>query len=115
MSFKDKINNINIDEKGIQHDLISIKDSLLNSELLREKKKKENYGIVMAIIAHFVLAINQLQLKTYAKWFKEEYTQNNLLFYRSFASFAFSFYLIKRKGQKIPGWAEINNCFVIKL
>jgi len=34
MSFKDKINNINIDEKGIQHDLISIKDSLLNSELL---------------------------------------------------------------------------------
>ena len=65
----------------------------------------------MAIIAHFVLAINQLQLKTYAKWFKEEYTQNNLLFYRSFASFAFSFYLIKRKGQKIPGWAEINNKF----
>ena len=38
----------------------------------------------MAILAHFILAINQLQLKTYAKWFKEEYTQNNLLFYRSF-------------------------------
>ena len=111
MSFKDKINNINIDEKGIKHDLISIKDSLLNSELLREKKKKENYGILMAILAHFILAINQLQLKTYAKWFKEEYTQNNLLFYRSFASFAFSFYLIKRKGQKIPKWAEINNKF----
>ena len=50
MSFKDKINNINVDEKGIQHDLISIKDSLLNSELLREKKKKENYGILVAII-----------------------------------------------------------------
>ena len=71
MSFKDKINNINVDEKGIVHDLISIKDSLLNSELLKEKKKKENYGIFMAILAHFILAINQLQLKTYSKWFKE--------------------------------------------
>jgi len=38
MSLKDKINNINIDEKGIQHDLISIKDSLLNSELLTFNK-----------------------------------------------------------------------------
>ena len=65
----------------------------------------------MAILAHFILAINQLQLKTYAKWFKEDYTQNNLLFYRSFSSFAFSYYLIKRKNQKIPGWAEINNKF----
>ena len=111
MSFKDKINNINIDEKGIQHDLISIKDSLLNSELLREKKKKENYGIFMAILAHFILAINQLQLKTYAKWFKKEYTQNNLLFYRSFSSFAFSLILIKKKNQVIPKWSEINNKF----
>ena len=111
MSFKDKINNINVDEKGIEHELISIKDSLLDSELLREKKKKENYGILVAILAHFVLAINQLQLKTYGKWFKEEYTQNNLLFYRSFSSFAFSLFLIKRKKQKIPGWAEINNKF----
>ena len=108
MSFKDKINNINVDEKGIEHELISIKDSLLDSELLKEKKKKENYGILVAILAHFVLAINQLQLKTYGKWFKEEYTQNNLLFYRSFSSFAFSLFLIKRKKQKIPGWAEIN-------
>ena len=45
MSFKNEIKNINVDEKGIKHDLISIKDSLLNSELLKEKKKKENYGI----------------------------------------------------------------------
>ena len=111
MSFKDKINNINVDKKGIEHDLISIKDSLLDSELLREKKKKENYGILVAILAHFVLAINQLQLKTYGKWFMEEYTQNNLLFYRSFSSFAFSLFLIKRKKQKIPGWDEINNKF----
>jgi len=111
MSFKDKINNINIDEKGIKHDLISIKDSLLNSEQLREKKRKENYGIVMALIAHFILAINQLQLKTYAKWFKKEYTQNNLLFYRSLASCAISLFLIKRQNQKIPLWSEINSKF----
>ena len=111
MSFKDKINNINIDEKGIKHDLISIKDSLLNSEQLREKKRKENYGIVMALIAHFILAINQLQLKTYAKWFKKEYTQNNLLFYRSLASCAISLFLIKRQNQKIPSWSEINSKF----
>ena len=111
MSFRDKINNINIDEKGIQHDLISIKDSLLNSELLKIKKKKENYGIIMALLANFILAINQLQLKTYAKWFKKEYTQNNLLFYRSFSSFAFSLFLIKKKNQKIPKWSEINNKF----
>ena len=111
MSFEDKLKDINVDEKGVVHDLISIKDSLLNSELLREKKKKENYGIILTIIAHFFLAINQLQLKTFAKWFKGEYTQNNLLFYRSLASGGISYYLIRKKKQKIPSLAEINNKF----
>ena len=111
MSFKDKIKNINIDEKGVVHDLIEIKDSLLNSELLREKKKKENYGIIITIIAHFFLAVNQLQLKTFAKWFKKEYTQNNLLVYRSLATCGISYLLIKRKNQKIPSLLEINSKF----
>ena len=79
--------------------------------MLKAIKRKENYGIIMAIIAHFILAINQLQLKTYAKWFKKEYTQNNLLFYRSLASCAISLFLIKRQNQKIPSWSEINNKF----
>ena len=65
----------------------------------------------MAIIAQFILSVNQLQLKTYSKWFKEYYTQNNLLFYRSFSSFAFSLYLIRRKKQKIPKWNDINSKF----
>ena len=111
MSFKDKLKNINIDEKGVVHDLISIKDSLLNSELLREKKKKENYGIIITIIAHFFLAVNQLQLKTFAKWFKNEYTQNNLLVYRSLATCAISYYLIKRKNETIPSLLKINSKF----
>ena len=111
MSFKDKLKNINIDEKGVVHDLISIKDSLLNSELLREKKKKENYGIIITIIAHFFLAVNQLQLKTFAKWFKKEYSQNNLLVYRSLATCGISYILIKRKNQKIPSLLEINSKF----
>ena len=41
MSIQNEIKNIDVDEKGIKHDLISIKDSLLNSELLREKKGKK--------------------------------------------------------------------------
>ena len=111
MSFKDKLKNINVDEKGIVRDLISIKDSLLNSELLREKKRKVNYGIIITIIAHFFLAVNQLQLKTFAKWFKNDYTQNNLLVYRSLSSCLISFYLIKRKNLKIPSLTEINSKF----
>ena len=109
MSFKDKLKNINVDEKGVVHDLISIKDSLLNSELLREKKKKENYGIIITIIAHFFLAVNQLQLKTFAKWFKEDYSQNNLLVYRSVATCSISYYLIIKKKQTIPSLKEINS------
>lgn len=108
---QDKLSNINVDEKGVKHDLISIKDSLLNSELLREKKKKENYGIIITIIAHFFLAVNQLQLKTFAKWFKEDYTQNNLLVYRSMASCGISYYLIVKKKQKIPKLSEISSKF----
>ena len=91
MSIQNEIKNINVDEKGIKHDLISIKDSLLNSELLKEKKKKENYGIIISIISNLAGAINQLQLKTYPKWFKKYYSQNNLLFYRSFSSNKFWF------------------------
>ena len=111
MDVKEKIKNINVDEKGVKHDLISIRDSLLGSELLREKKRKENYGIIITIIAHFFLAVNQLQLKTFAKWFKEDYTQNNLLLYRSFTSCAISYYLIRKKNQTIPNLSEINSKF----
>ena len=111
MSIQKEIKNINVDEKGIKHDLISIKDSLLNSELLREKKRKENYGIIISIISNLAGAINQLQLKTYPKWFKKYYSQNNLLFYRSFSSCLICYYLIKKKNQTIPRWSEINNKF----
>ena len=111
MSFQNEIKNINIDEKGIKHDLISIKDSLLNSELLKEKKERENYGIIISIISNLAGAFNQLQLKTYPKWFKKYYSQNNLLFYRSFSSCLICFYLIRKKNQTIPKWSEINNKF----
>ena len=37
------------------------------------------------------------KLKTFAKWFKAEYSQNNLLFYRSLASGGISYYFIKEK------------------
>lgn len=105
------LNIARVDEKGIEHDLISIRDSELNSELLREKKKKENYGIIITIVAHFFLALNQLQLKTYAKWFKGTYTQNSVLVYRSFALMSISYYFIKKQGQRIPRFSEIKNKF----
>ncbi len=98
-----------VDEKGIIHDIISIRDSELNSEMKQEKQKRERFGIIIAIIAHFFLAINQLQLKTYAKWFKPVYTMNNLLFYRSVGSAGISYIFIKKKNQKIPDIRKVNN------
>lgn len=111
MSIRKGSENIMIDEKGIAHDLISIKDSLLDREELIKKQKKEYYGLIITIIGHFFLALNQLQLKTFSKWFKSCYTQNNLLAYRSISTVLISYYFIVKKKQTIPKLTEINNKF----
>ena len=72
-------------------------DEDLTSSLLRTKKKMEGYGIMIAILAQFFGAVNQLQLKTYAKWYPEVYTQNSLIFYRCIIITIISYIFIKKK------------------
>ena len=119
MSNKDDNQNSKLDPliealnrgKSVKHDLISMSDTDLNSELLRTKKKMENYGIIISIIVQFFGAVNQLQLKTYAKWYPEYYTRNSLIFYRCFIITVISYFFIKKKNLKIPELKLINNKF----
>ena len=97
--------------KAVKHDLISMSDADLTSDLLRTKKKMEIYGIIMGAIAQFFGAVNQLQLKTYAKWYPEVYTKNSLIFYRCIIITGVSYFFIKKKNLKIPELKLINNKF----
>ena len=97
--------------KTVKHDLISMNDEDLTSSLLRTKKKMEGYGIMIAILAQFFGAVNQLQLKTYAKWYPEVYTQNTLIFYRCIIITIISYFFIKKKNLKIPELKLINDKF----
>ena len=97
--------------KTVKHDLISMSDADLTSSLLRTKKKMEGYGIMIAIITQFFGAVNQLQLKSYAKWYPEVYTQNTLIFYRCIVITIISYIFIKKKNLKIPELKLINDKF----
>ena len=44
---------------------LSIKSSLLDDELLKQKRKNENFAIFLGILSQIGWAVNSIQLKTY--------------------------------------------------
>ena len=89
----------------------SIKSSLLNDEMLAERRKKERYAFFIGIFAQFVWAINSIQLKTYKKWFPDHFSNNSLAFWRSAPIWGLGYYFAWKKNIKILPIKEIKHQF----
>ena len=46
-------------------DIYSVDSSILNDEMLAEKRKNERFAYVVGILSQFIWALNSIQLKTY--------------------------------------------------
>lgn len=89
------------EEDNYTKDIISLQDSLLDEQLLQEKKKKFNYGFIMNIITQFLWAIVGIQLKTYQIFFQEYFSINSIIFWRSIMIAFLGYLMCIKKKQKI--------------
>ena len=69
---------MNLSEKSI-----SIKSSLLNDEMLQQRRKNERHALFVGIFAQLIWAFNGIQLKTYRTFFPDAFSNNSLVFWRS--------------------------------
>ena len=95
---------MNISEKSL-----SVKSSLLNSEMLGVRRAKEKKALLYGVFAQFVWAINAIQLKTYRQYFPEAFSNNSLAFWRSIPIWALGYYFAKKNGKEITPHSQIKH------
>ena len=71
------------EEPDLEKDVISLKDSDLDSELLKQKKSREHYEIIVGVLTQIIWALISIKLKTYSKFFPLAYSRNSVVFWRS--------------------------------
>ena len=92
-------------------DIYSISSSLLNDEMLRDKRHKERIGAIIGIISQFIWAINSIQLKTYKTFFPNDFSNNSLVFWRSLPIWVLGYFFCKRKNIRIKPLSAIKHKF----
>ena len=92
-------------------DLYSINSSELNDELLAEKRKNENFAIIIGVISQFIWALNSIQLKTYKKFFPKDFSNNSLVFWRSLPIWILGYLFCRKKNIRIKPISAIKYKF----
>ena len=98
-------------EKINELDLVSMKSSLLNDELLAIKRKNETKAYIIYIFVQIIWAINGIQLKTIHRFFPDYYTNNSFIFYRNIAVTILSYFLCKKRNIRIRKPSEVKEQF----
>ena len=92
-------------------DIYSIDSSILNDEMLAEKRKNERFAIIIGILSQFVWAVNSIQLKTYKSFFPKDFSNNSLVFWRSLPIWGLGFYFCRQKNIRIKPLSAIKHKF----
>lgn len=95
----------------ISENSYSIKSSLLNDEMLAQRRKKERYALAVGVFAQFVWAINSIQLKTYKSWFPKAFSYSSLAFWRSVPIWFLGYAICKYKKIEIKPVSQVKYKF----
>ena len=95
---------MNLSEKSI-----SIKSSLLNDEMLQQRRKNERHALFVGIFAQLIWAFNGIQLKTYRTFFPDAFSNNSLVFWRSIPIWVLGYIFAKRNGYEITPHSQIKH------
>jgi uncharacterized membrane protein len=88
-------------------DITSIRSSLLNEELLKQKRRKEYYALWVGVLAQLFFALTSVQLKICREDYPLYYTTNNVIFYRSISICLIGYIMLKYKKERIIPLKEI--------
>ena len=92
-------------------DIYSVNSSELNDEMLYIKRKNERFAVIIGILSQFVWAINSIQLKTYQKFFPEDFSNNSLVFWRSLPIWLLGYFFCFQKNIRIKPISSIKHKF----
>lgn len=90
---------------------LSVKSSLLDDEMLEEKRKKERFALMVGVLAQLMWAVNSIQLKSYRKFFPDHFSNNSLVLWRSAPIWGLGYYFAKKKNIRIIPFKEIKHKF----
>ena len=90
-------------------DLMSERSSAMNTEELIKKRKNERFAYILGIIAHFLWALNGVQIKTFRIYFPDTYTDNSILFWRMFPVTVMGYIICKYYNIHIQTFSELKH------
>lgn len=96
---------------NLSQNSISIKSSLLNDEMLAQRRKNERKALAIGILAQLIWAFNGIQLKTYRTFFPDAFSNNSLVMWRSIPIWGLGYFFSKRKGLTITPHSQIKHKF----
>ena len=96
---------------SISSNSFSIKSSLLNNDMLIERRKNEKYAYFIGCISQLAWAFNSIQLKTYKTNFPKAFSNNSLVFWRSLPIWVLGYLFSYLKNIEITPHKAIKHKF----
>ena len=81
----------------------------MDDEKLLAKRKKERFAYLIGILAQFFWALNGVQMKTYRRYFPENYTDHSIIFYRMLVVVIIGYSICKYKNIHIQTLSELKH------
>ena len=90
-------------------DLLSVDSSKLDSEMLAQKRKNENYAYILGIFTQIIWAINNTQMKTFQAYYIDVFTNNSAVFWRSLPLPIIAYIICKKNNIHITKHSEVKH------
>ena len=90
----------------MKNDLMSERSSDMDDEKLLAKRKNERFAYILGMFTQVLWALNGVQIKTFRRYFPEEYSDNSVLFWRMFIVAILGYFICKYKRVHIITLSE---------
>ena len=90
----------------MKNDLMSERSSDMDDEKLLAKRKNERFAYLLGMFTQVLWALNGVQIKTFRRYFPEEYSDNSVLFWRMFIVAILGYFICKYKRVHIITLSE---------
>ena len=93
----------------MKNDLISERSSNMDDERLLLKRKNERYAYLLGMFTQILWAFNSVQIKTFRRYFPEDYSDNSALFWRMLIVTILGYIICKYRNIHIQSISELKH------
>lgn len=90
----------------MKNDLISERSSNMDDAKLLEKRKNERFAYILGMFTQALWALNGVQIKTFRRYFPDNYSDNSCLFWRMFIVTVLGYFICKYRRIHIQSLSE---------